>query len=234
MKTHLSIVYFVLLCLIVSCNNDSKQKHPKKERSKNEKPKTVDSPTDSVEIDEAVKSNTSDFNYTYNQSTTKVKWTAFKHSTKAPVGGEFKSIAVEGFIESNKITEALKNISFSLFTSSTDTQDKERDMKIIANFFGNMINPSIITGKILEIKEDGNGKVLIGMNNAEKTISFKWEIDENNEFFLTANLNMLDWNTEVPFEILNTVCSEKHTGLDGEKKLWPNVEIIVFTTLKRQ
>jgi len=175
------------------------------------------------------------FVYNYDPNSTELKWTAFKHMDKVPVGGKFDSVIVDGFVPSVNLTDALKNLSFNIFTSSTNTQDKDRDLKIIANFFGNMLNSSVITGKIKEIEgiESGKGKVLIDMNGSEKLIPFEWKISENNQFILNTKLNVLDWSLEKALSVLNTVCLEKHTS-NGANKLWPDVEVVVFTTLLKE
>ena len=106
-------------------------------------------------------------------------------------------------------------------------------MKVVADFFGNMLNPTVICGKIKDIEgsENGNGNVLIKMNGIEKLIPFKWKIEKNNQFILKTKLNVLNWDLDEALEILNNVCLKKHTDKNGENKLWPNVEITVFTTL---
>jgi hypothetical protein len=217
------LYYFILIIfLTTSCSNN-----------KNDLSQTQE---EKQEQEKQQQSEETSFVYTYDRASTEVKWTAFKHMAKVPVGGKFGQVEIYDFQPSNKISDAIKNVSFSIFTSSTNTQDKDRDMKIVANFFGNMLNPTLIYGKIKDIEgsENGNGNVLIRMNGVEKLIPFDWKVNENNQFILTTKLNVLDWNLDQALEILNTVCLEKHTGKDKVNKLWPDVEVIVFTTLKKE
>ena len=211
------LYYFVfILCLTTSCANNK---------------------NDASQVqDEEKKPDETSFIYTYDNASTEVKWTAFKHMAKVPVGGKFEEIEITGFNPSNKLSDAVKNVSFTINPSSTNTQDKDRDFKIVANFFGNMLNPTVIYGEIKDIEgsENGNGNVLIRMNDVEKLIPFEWKVNENNQFILTTKLNVLDWNLDQALEVLYTVCLEKHTGKDKVNKLWPDVEVIVFTTLQKE
>ena len=173
--------------------------------------------------------------YNYDSVSTEIKWTAFKHMDRIPVGGKFDAFTINGFEPADNISDALKNVSFSINTASTNTQDKDRDLKIVTNFFGNMQPDSRIEGRILEIKGavNGSGSVLIQMNGVGIPIKFEWKLNENNQFILNANLSVLNWDLAQALEVLNEVCLEKHTGKDGVSKLWADVEVTVFTTLKK-
>ena len=48
--------------------------------------------------------------YTYTLVDVIVKWTAFKHSAKAQVGGQFKTATVEGFIESKDLYSSISGV----------------------------------------------------------------------------------------------------------------------------
>ena len=71
------------------------------------------------------------------------------------------------------------------------------------------------------------------MNGKQKRQPFIWSIDDYNEFFLKAELNVLDWDGKKALESLNKVCEAKHTGPnDAESILWPTVEVIVLSKLQ--
>ena len=167
---------------------------------------------------------------------TTVKWTAFKHSKKVPVNGKFDSISFFGFKDTSTVLDALKGVSFELFTSSTNTNDKDRDYKIINHFFGVLVNPLSIKGEIVEINGDksGDGSLVLEMNGKQKSQPFNWSIDDYNEFFLKAELNVLDWDGKQALDSLNKVCEAKHTGPnDAESILWPTVEVIVLSQFEK-
>ena len=165
-----------------------------------------------------------------------VKWTAFKHSKKVPVNGSFDSVLVSGFNSSSSIAEALKGVSFELFTASTNTNDKDRDYKIITHFFGSLMMPLSIKGEIVEVSglDNGKGSLSIELNGVTKTQPFTWSLDENAELFIKSELNVLEWEAKAALDSLNKVCEEKHTGPnDSESVLWPTVEVIVISQLEK-
>lgn len=169
-------------------------------------------------------------NYQLNSVT--VKWTAFKHLTKAQVGGKFDSVFVTGFKDTSDLKSALSGVSFKLPVNSTKTGDKVRDYKIINSFFNTMVSTEFITGTIKSINPNGSGTVTINMNEIPVDKSFKWEIDEStNEFFLKTSIDVFNWGAQKALGALNDVCLEQHTGPDGVNKLWPNVDIVVFAEL---
>ena len=174
--------------------------------------------------------------YNYNPSATEVKWTAFKHSKKVPVNGKFDSVVVNGFIPSSEFSESLIGVSMELFTASTNTNDKARDLKIITSFFGVLLNNISLKATILSANGDvsGDGVLLIDMNGVQKGQSFTWSVDESDELFMKTTLNVLDWNGEAALNALNKVCEAKHTGPeDTESVLWPDVEVIVLSRLDK-
>ena len=175
--------------------------------------------------------------YRFNPDATTVKWTAFKHSKKVPVNGKFDSIVVSNFIPSSNVAESLTGLTFELFTSSTNTNDKARDWKIITHFFGNLINYSSIKGEIISAngEQQGNGTVLLDLNGVKKENAFSWNIDAKDEVFMKAEIDVLNWGGKNALDSLNKVCEAKHTGPDDlESILWPNVEIIVLSTLEKE
>ena len=72
--------------------------------------------------------------YTYTLGDVMVKWTAFKHSAKAQVGGQFKAATVEGFTESKDLYSSIPGVSFKIPVNSTSTNDTVRDYKIVNSF----------------------------------------------------------------------------------------------------
>jgi len=162
-----------------------------------------------------------------------VKWTAFKHSNKAEVGGEFNFVSVNNFKPKDNIITCVEGVSFSIPTNTTNTNDKIRDNKIINSFFYVMNNTDFITGTINSLSDNGSGALTIKMNNQQVERKFTWEFNEaNNAFFLKTSINVLDWGADNALAKLNEVCLEKHTGNNGINKLWPTVDIIVIADIK--
>ena len=170
--------------------------------------------------------------YTYTLGDVMVKWTAFKHSAKAQVGGQFTSATVEGFTESNDLYSSISGVSFKIPVNSTSTNDTIRDYKIVNSFFNTMISTEFITGKIISLEKNGKGKLSINMNNVEVEKVFNWEMDElTKEIYIKTAIDVLNWGAQSSLDALNEVCLEQHTGPDGKNILWPNVDITVIVDL---
>ena len=206
-----AIYIFVTLFILSSCSNDVSN--------------TVDEKTTvSSELKTEVIT-------TYTLGNVKVKWNAFKHMSKAIVGGEFKEIIVTDFKDSNELYSAIEGLSFQLGVNSTKTGDTLRDYKIYTSFFGTMLNTKYISGNITSLNDDKTGRVLIRMNDVAKEVDFTWDIDQTHEFFLKTSIDVFNWEAQKSLDALNNVCLEKHTGPDGVNKLWANVDVIVIAKL---
>lgn len=207
-----NILTITALFLLISCSEEKKN-----ENFKSFKTETAVKPTS---------------DYTYSLGDVTVKWTAFKHSARAEVGGEFKSAEVLGFKESNNLNTSISGVSFKIPVSSTSTNDKVRDYKVVNSFFNTMISTEFITGKIISIDENGEGKLSINMNGNEVEKVFKWDMDQTTkEIYIKTSIDVLNWGAKSSLDALNQVCLEQHTGPDGENVLWPNVDISVIVDL---
>ena len=170
--------------------------------------------------------------YIYTLGEVLIKWTAFKHTAKAQVGGAFKSAVVKGFTESNNLNTAVSGVTFEIPVNSTSTNDTVRDYKIVNSFFKTMVNTDNITGKIISLDNNGTGLLTINMNNVEVQKSFTWEMDQTTkEIYIKTAIDVLIWGAQSSLDALNEVCLEQHTGPDGKNILWPNVDITIIVDL---
>lgn len=169
--------------------------------------------------------------FAYDNSTTSVNWTAFKLSSKDAVKGKFDSVEVVNTVISSVAEEVLVGSSFTIYTATTNSGDADRDPKIINSFFNVMKETATITGRILEAK-NGSAKIELTMNGATLETPASYEVVEN-ELKLRATLNIPDWGAQNALDALNKVCAVRHTGPDNVKKLWPDVDVVVVTTLKK-
>ena len=95
-----------------------------------------------------------------------------------------------------------------------------------------MVSTEFITGKIISIDENGEGKLSINMNGNEVEKVFKWDMDQTTkEIYIKTSIDVLNWGAKSSLDALNEVCLEQHTGPDGENVLWPNVDITVIVDL---
>ena len=190
-------------------------------------------PVKSESIDEPEEKQLSEKqDYVYTLGEVLIKWTAFKHTAKAQVGGAFKSAVVKGFTESTNLNTAVSGVTFEIPVNSTSTNDTVRDYKIVNSFFKTMVNTDNITGKIISLDNNGTGLLTINMNNVEVQKTFSWEMDQTTkEIYIKTAIDVLNWGAQSSLDALNEVCLEQHTGPDGKNILWPNVDITIIVDL---
>lgn len=167
--------------------------------------------------------------YSYNADSTNFKWTAYKYTTRAGVGGTFDDITVSNTKSSENKTDVLVGAEFTINTGSVNSGNEERDPKVVEFFFGKLVDGGTITGKINSIK-DGEAVVTINMNDVHMDVVGKIT-EEGNKVTMTAKVDMTDFEGLGAVESLNEKCYDLHTGDDGVSKLWPDVSIEVSTVL---
>ena len=168
--------------------------------------------------------------YSYNSDSTVLKWTAYKFTNKVGVSGTFDRIAVNNTKPSNNMKEVLTGADFSIETASVNSGNPERDPKLVAFFFNQLVGTNI-NGKIISINKE-EAVLAITMNGKTVDIVGKL-VEEGNKVTLTAAVDMTDFEGLDAVASLNEVCSAQHTEADGESKLWPDVDIVISTVLKK-
>jgi len=209
MKNYLSIA--VVAITLASCGGSTEKTHEEKTSVVAEKTCT----------------------YSYNNETTTVNWTAYKHTAKNPVGGKFKTF--ETMVETasaESVVEILKTMKMSVDVSSINSKDTTRDKKLVAFFFDKMLNTSKIEGSVKSATES-MGVITMKMNDVEQDVNFEYSVDENNKLKLKATIDVLKFQAEEALASLNKACEAKHTGGDGVNKLWSEVSIYITTQLDK-
>ncbi|WP_055448407.1 YceI family protein [Lacinutrix mariniflava] len=160
---------------------------------------------------------------------TSVKWTAYKTTEKVPVGGQFNILKFE---EKSGATpeEALNNLSFSIPVSGLFTNNDARDLKLKTSFFGEMLDPEFLKGKI----KYNNGKYAasITMNGVTKDLPLDVKITDERRVTLSGTMDIKNWDALGALSALNKVCFDLHKGEDGVSKTWEDVAIEVSTFLR--
>jgi hypothetical protein len=161
-----------------------------------------------------------------------VKWTAFKFTDRAGVGGQMDSIMVSFGEPAATAVEVLRGVKVMLPAAGINSQNPDRDKKIIDNVFGGFDLPAIVArvANVNGNEVSGEAEVLVQMNNAEKAVMFTYSIS-GSEITLNGNLDFTDWNALSGVEALNKVCYDLHKGADGVSKLWPDVDVEVKAVL---
>jgi len=167
--------------------------------------------------------------YSYNHQSSEMTWTAFKFNEKTAVGGTFTEINVEGTIEGNDPMAILKSLSFDIPVSTIESQNEDRNGKIIKHFFGT-IGTKNITGKVVELGDKGEATLEVTMNNIAQEVKGQYTfVDDKFEF--SATIDVANWNANSGITALNKICKDLHTGPDGVSKLWSEVDLKFSTTL---
>ena len=166
--------------------------------------------------------------YSYNEGTTNFEWTAFKTTDKVGVKGGFNEITVESesFEDPKKV---LESITFSMKTSSVETNDESRNGKV-AKFFFETINTPTIEGKVKSIGENGKATISVKMNGVEVDIKGDYTLT-GSDFSFTSSIDVSAWNAMEGITALNTECNDLHKGKDGVSKLWSEVSLSFTTSL---
>ena len=174
--------------------------------------------------------------YSYDATAvTQVRWTAFKTSDKVAVAGQFNQVNVTAGEKSTKITDVLETIKFNIPTLSTNTEKEERDAKIVKSFFGAMDATDLIFGHVKVAEGDNNKGTCIfylTINKVEKEVTLNYMVTDTT-IQLTGEINLLDFNGEKAITSLNDACKDLHKGTDGVSKTWPNVELSITASLKK-
>lgn len=170
--------------------------------------------------------------YSYDATTTKLEWTAYKTTDKVAVKGTFNDLNIMGTTSSENPLNVLRNAKFEIPVATVNSKNPERDKKISANFFGSMTSTAVITG---EIKFLDNMKVRMNvtLNGVTREVEGVFSMTDAGYFTLDASLNLANFNAENAVKSLNTVCGDLHKGPDGVSKLWNEVALHFETGLKK-
>lgn len=211
MKKTLSLLAVVTALSITSCKKEKEQS--KEETTSNETPDLFES---------------TKCTYALDTLQTTVQWTAFKTSAKIGVGGKFDTVSIiDQDSTATSVADLLNGLAFSIQTSSTNTNNPDRDKKIIGSFFGSMVITNEITGAITTASGKDNAgtcTALLTLNGQEKEVPLNYAV-EDNKIKLTGAIDVTNFNAQGPLAALNDVCTDLHKGDDGKSILWPNVDL---------
>lgn len=175
--------------------------------------------------------------YTYMPGKTDLRFTAYKFLRKAGVGGTFTGLQVEGDLSGAVPKDIFESMSFTIPTSTVETNNLDRNKKIDSLFFGNLEATSVITGKVVKLDEStGMATLEITMNEITKEVQGEYRLEEN-KFNFSTDINVNDWNAQEGISALNEACKDLHTDVengDTESKLWPDVTLEFESVLEKK
>jgi len=170
--------------------------------------------------------------YQIDSETVSLKWVAYKTTEKVGVGGEFGKINIKEYQLAESKEGALDGVSFSVPVSSLFTGNKDRDWKLVNLFFGVMDNTEFIKGTFHQ-GENGEGKLELEMNGTSSELPYNYSL-KNDSIFITATMDVLNWNGQEAMDSLNVACYDLHKGKDGVSKTWSEVDINASVALQRK
>jgi len=162
---------------------------------------------------------------TYEVTSVKNSWKAFKTYEKAGVAGTFnnaKLISNSG----STIESVLQNSSISIDTAHVNTGNSGRDATLVESFF-KVQGVSKIDAKI-KSATNGKANTEITMNHVTKTIPMNYTMTEN-KVVGKGVIDLADFGMLPSLGSINKACYDLHAG-----KTWQDVEIGFEMDLKKK
>ena len=164
-----------------------------------------------------------------------VNWTAYKTSDKIAVGGVFDSVKYTPIAPMGKnFRSILVGSKVSIDTSSVNSKNEGRDVKLV-KFFFNMMSDKNIEAKIVDIKADKKIKdaprtglvtIDVKMNGVTKSVPMKYSFS-NGLFSATGVIDILNFSAGKALSSINQACFDLHKG-----KTWSDVTIGFSTKIE--
>lgn len=184
----------IVLLILGSCGKESK----------------TESVTDIVDVENVEES-------TVSFDSIGLRFTAFKTPKKVGVPGTFNKIDLKAK-SGSKLSEVMDGATFTIETSSVNTNNPVRDGKLKQFFFG-MLENDIINGEFKSFTESGFDLVL-EMNNIKNTYTIETPTSGSElKFNLTIDI-LADYTASKALSGINTACYELHEG-----KTWEDVDL---------
>jgi len=165
----------------------------------------------------------------------KVSFKAYKTPSKIGVGGVFKSVKYTPIAPMGKnFRSILVGSKVVIDTTSVDSKNSGRDIKLV-KFFFNMMSGKNIDAKITDIKADKKIKdaprtgvvtIDVRMNGVTKSVPMKYSFSDG-MFTAAGVVDILDFGAGKALSSINRACFELHKG-----KTWSDVSIGFSTKIE--
>ena len=104
--------------------------------------------------------------------------------------------------------------------------------KLISSILKTQWFPIRFTGEVKTLNEDGTGSIAITFNGVSKDLPITYTVD-GLKIEVKGVMDLALWNAQKGIDALNEECKTLHAGADGKTKLWPTVDIVISTVLKK-
>jgi len=159
-----------------------------------------------------------------------VEWTAYKTASKIGVHGGFRSVSYAGVMQADTLEKLLVGATVKLQTNNVDSQNPQRDAKLV-QFFFNQMSGQMIEAKVLSLKGDahsGNLMIDIILNGRGKVVPLHYTV-EANIFSAQGVIDLNDFGALAALHSITVACYDLHEG-----KTWQDVSIgFTFEIQKR-
>jgi len=164
-----------------------------------------------------------------------VSWKAYKTPSKVGVSGVFDNTKYTAIApKGNNFREIFVGSSIIIDTTSVNSKNSGRDVKLVKFFFEQMTSQNI-TAKIIDIKSDkrvrgkpktGVMSVSVTMNGITRTVPMAY-IFNKGDLQATGNIDLFDFSASKALNSINKACFDLHKG-----KTWSDVTIGFQTNIK--
>lgn len=165
-----------------------------------------------------------------------VTWKAYKTPAKIGVGGHFKeSVYKSEAVEAKSLSDLLVGASMVIDVSSVDSNNPERDAKLVNSFFEMMVGEDI-KAKVVALQtgdvkdgdpEVGTVTIAVTMNAITKEVPMTYRYHGGKVSALGV-IDIFDFQAQSALSSINKACFDLHQG-----KTWSDVEIGFTMPVKR-
>lgn len=169
-------------------------------------------------------------NYKYDSQQATVKWTAFKTTAKAPVGGSFKEISFKGPSEGASVKDLLTASKVHIDVNKVDSGNPARDLNLVNGFFKHFLGKGIVSASIQNVlgyTKEGSFDLKLTMNGRTVLVPMTYTIGEDHQFIARGAFDLSKFQLSKALEGLSKICLDLHKGADGVSKTWSEVLIQV-------
>ena len=155
----------------------------------------------------------------------RVGFTAFKFTAKAPVPGNFDKVDFKPIKNFDSIKSLLNGTSVTLWVDSVNTGNPGRDKTLKGSIFSGWKNKGKVSGTLAKVRGEkkGTANLLLTANGQSETIPMNWVLEKGSKLVLTGSLDVMDFKLQGPFAALQKACHALHKGPDGVSKTWTDV-----------
>lgn len=152
-------------------------------------------------------------------SSSSVEWTAYKTPKKVGVKGSFNKLEIKTKKDqSDSIEMAIQGARFMADSASVNTENPDRDQKIVNSFFIKKNKAVEISGNVKSVKKD-KVEVEFNINGNKKVIPMNLAIQGTNAT-LTGSIDVMDFLMGENLAALTKACYDLHEG-----KTWSTVDL---------